>query len=67
MSRLKIIRAHFHGQKINKMKPFTEMDLNVWPHAIAWMARDDTFIISMCIGIGFYGLCHHYWRRHRLS
>ena len=37
-ARLKIIMAHFSGCEIN-MQPFMEMDLSVWPHAIAWMAK----------------------------
>ena len=40
-ARLKIIKTHFRGRKVNQMKPFTQMDLSVRPHAIAWMARDD--------------------------
>jgi len=38
-ARLKIIKSHFSGSEIN-MQPFMEMNLNVRPHAIAWMAKD---------------------------
>ena len=38
-ARLKIINTHFSGYEIN-MQPFMEMNLNVRPHAIAWMAKD---------------------------
>ena len=38
-ARLKIIKKHFSGSEIN-MQPFMEMNLNVRPHAIAWMAKD---------------------------
>jgi len=38
-ARLKIINSHFSGSEIN-MQPFMEMNLNVRPHAIAWMAKD---------------------------
>ena len=40
-ARLKIIKTHYRGRKVKQMEPFTEMDLCVRPHAIAWMARDD--------------------------
>ncbi len=39
-ARLKIIKTHFGGIDID-MRPFTEMDLNILPTAISWMARDD--------------------------
>jgi hypothetical protein len=39
-ARLKIINTHFSGSEIN-MQPFMEMNLNVRPHAIAWMAKDE--------------------------
>jgi hypothetical protein len=38
-ARIKIINTHFSGYEIN-MQPFMEMNLNVRPHAIAWMAKD---------------------------
>jgi hypothetical protein len=38
-ARLKIFKSHFSGYEIN-MQPFMEMNLNVRPHAIAWMAKD---------------------------
>jgi hypothetical protein len=38
-ARLKIINTHFSGNDIN-MEPFMKMDVNVRPHAIAWMAKD---------------------------
>jgi hypothetical protein len=38
-SRLKIINTHFNDNSIN-MEPFTNMAVNVRPHAIAWMAKD---------------------------
>ena len=41
VARIKIIKAHFSGIDIN-LKPFADMETNVLPHAIAWMARDDT-------------------------
>ena len=37
-ARLKIIRTHFPGGFV--VEPFVGMDLNVLPHAIAWMGRD---------------------------
>ena len=37
-SRLKISKAHFKGGFITQ--PFVGMDLNVLPHAMAWMGRD---------------------------
>mmetsp|Transcript_26263 Transcript_26263/g.56390 ORF Transcript_26263/g.56390 Transcript_26263/m.56390 type:complete len:298 (-) Transcript_26263:221-1114(-) len=37
-ARLKIIRSHF-SVDIN-LQPFMDMDLNVLPHAIAWIAQD---------------------------
>lgn len=40
-ARIKIITAHFSGHEIN-MQPFMDMDLSVRPHALAWMARDDS-------------------------
>jgi hypothetical protein len=36
---LKIINTHFNDISI-KMEPFTNMAVNVRPHAIAWMAKD---------------------------
>ena len=39
-ARLKIINSHFSGSEIN-MQPFMEMNLNVRPYAIAWMAKDE--------------------------
>jgi hypothetical protein len=39
-ARLKIIKTHFSGPTIN-MQPFGEMDVQVRPHAIAWMAKED--------------------------
>jgi hypothetical protein len=38
-ARIKIINTHFRGSEIN-MLPFMEMNLNVRPLAIAWMAKD---------------------------
>jgi hypothetical protein len=38
-ARLKISKTHFSGSEIN-MQPLMEMDLNVRPHVIAWMAKD---------------------------
>ena len=46
-ARIKIINTHFSGSEIN-MLPFMEMNLNVRPHAVAWMAKD------------MHG--HHYWK-----
>ena len=42
-ARLKIIHSHFShfsGRDMNLL-PFTGMEMNVIPHAIAWMGRDD--------------------------
>jgi hypothetical protein len=38
-ARLKIINTHFSGRQI-KMQPFTDMDVSVRAHALAWKARD---------------------------
>ena len=38
-ARIKIINTHFSGSEIN-MLPFMEINLNVRPHAVAWMAKD---------------------------
>mmetsp|Transcript_38962 Transcript_38962/g.70190 ORF Transcript_38962/g.70190 Transcript_38962/m.70190 type:complete len:580 (+) Transcript_38962:354-2093(+) len=38
-ARIKIIKTHFSGSKIN-LQPFVAMELQVLPHAIAWMGRD---------------------------
>lgn len=38
-ARLKIIWKHFSGRVIN-VQPLTDMELNVLPHAIAWIGRD---------------------------
>ena len=38
-ARLKIIKTHFSGSKIN-LQFFVAMELQVLPHAIAWMGRD---------------------------
>jgi hypothetical protein len=45
-ARLKIIKSHFSGSEIN-MQPFMEMNLNVRPHAIAWMAKDMQLLRAM--------------------
>jgi hypothetical protein len=39
-ARLKIIKTHFSGSTIN-MQPFGEMDVQVRPHAISWMTKED--------------------------
>ena len=38
-ARRKILEVHFSGNF--KMQPFVDMRLKVFPHAIAWMARDE--------------------------
>jgi hypothetical protein len=40
-ARIKIIQTHFSDHEIN-MQPFMDMSLSVRPHAIAWMAKDDS-------------------------
>ena len=35
----KIIKTHFTGRCIN-LKPFVDMELNVLPHALAWIVRN---------------------------
>jgi Ran GTPase-activating protein (RanGAP) involved in mRNA processing and transport len=40
VARLKIIMEHFSFSEIN-MQIFADMELNVRPHAIAWMAQDN--------------------------
>ena len=37
-ARLKIIKTHFNIGYITQ--PFVDMDLNMLPHAMAWMGRD---------------------------
>ena len=37
-ARLKIIKTHFKDGFITQ--PFVDMDLNMLPHAMAWMGRD---------------------------
>ncbi len=39
IARLKIIKTHFSGSDINTL-PFTDMELEFLPSAIAWMGRD---------------------------
>ena len=39
-ARRKIINSHFSGAELN-MQPFIDMDLEMFPHVIAWMARDE--------------------------
>jgi len=39
-ARRKIIYSHFSGAELN-MQPFIDMDLEMFPHVIAWMARDE--------------------------
>ena len=52
-ARIKIIKTHFSGSTIN-VKPFTDiMATNVFPYAIAWMARD---IPGMSV---LYQFCQH--------
>lgn len=38
---IKILKTHFSGSD-NNLMPLTAMKLNIVPHAIAWMANDDT-------------------------
>lgn len=42
-ARLKIIKTHLSEHEIN-MQPFMDMSLSIRPHAIAWMAKDDSQI-----------------------
>ena len=46
VARLKIIMEHFSDSEIN-MQIFADMELNVRPHAIAWMARDNHLLFGM--------------------
>jgi Ran GTPase-activating protein (RanGAP) involved in mRNA processing and transport len=46
VARLKIIMEHFSGSEIN-MQIFADMELNVRPHAIAWMAQDNHLLFGV--------------------
>jgi hypothetical protein len=46
VARLKIIIEHFSGDDIN-MQIFADMELNVRPHAIAWMAQDNHLLFGV--------------------
>lgn len=40
IARRKIIKVHFSGADFS-MQPFIDMDLEVMPHVVSWMARDE--------------------------
>jgi hypothetical protein len=59
-ARLKIIKTHFSGRQIN-MQPFTDMDVSVRAHVLAWMAETNICFI-FCVPCH---LCLKKWCRRR--